>query len=70
MSNVLDDEKQQQIRALGRVGWTLSRIDEATGIRRDDQRLPESRGDRRAEPRPSERIKIKTGNFHRGVHRL
>src|SRR6267378_1186086 len=35
MSNVLDDEKQQQIRALGRLGWTLSRIQEATGIRRE-----------------------------------
>ena len=35
MSNVLDNEKQQQICALGRLGWTLSRIQEATGIRRE-----------------------------------
>ena len=35
MSNVLDDQKQQQVRALGRLGWTLSRIQEATGIRRE-----------------------------------
>ena len=35
MSNVLDDEKQQQIRALGRLGWTLSRIQHATGIQRE-----------------------------------
>jgi transposase len=35
MSNVLDDEKQQQIRALGRLGWTLSRIQQTTGIRRE-----------------------------------
>jgi transposase len=35
MSNVLDDEKQVQIRALGRLGWTLSRIQDATGIRRE-----------------------------------
>jgi len=35
MSNVLDDKKQQQICALGRLGWTLSRIQEATGIRRE-----------------------------------
>src|SRR5688500_14894838 len=35
MSNALDDEKQQQVRALGRLGWTLSRIQEATGIRRE-----------------------------------
>src|SRR5437867_4159440 len=35
MSNVLDDNTQQQVRALGRLGWTLSRIQEATGIRRE-----------------------------------
>jgi hypothetical protein len=35
MSNVLDNDKQQQIRALGRLGWTLSRIQDATGIRRE-----------------------------------
>ena len=35
MSNVLDDQKQQQICALGRLGWTLSRIQDATGIRRE-----------------------------------
>jgi transposase len=35
MSNVLDNDRQQQIRALGRLGWTLSRIQDATGIRRE-----------------------------------
>src|SRR3954465_5025683 len=35
MSNVLDNDTQQQIRALGRLGWTLSRIQEATGIQRE-----------------------------------
>src|SRR6187397_155553 len=35
MSNVLDHTKQQQVLALGRLGWTLSRIQEATGIRRE-----------------------------------
>jgi hypothetical protein len=35
MSNVLDHEKQQQILALGRLGWTLRRIEQATGIRRE-----------------------------------
>jgi transposase len=35
MSNVLDHEKQQQILALGRLGWTLRRIEAATGIRRE-----------------------------------
>src|SRR3984893_6950351 len=35
MSNVWDNNTQQQTRALGRLGWTLSRIQEATGIRRE-----------------------------------
>src|SRR5678815_5252351 len=35
MSNVLEHTKQQQVLALGRLGWTLSRIQEATGIRRE-----------------------------------
>ena len=35
MSNVLDEEKQQQIRALGYLGWTLRRIEQATGVRRE-----------------------------------
>jgi len=35
MSNVLDNEQQQQILALGRLGWTLRRIEAATGVRRE-----------------------------------
>lgn len=35
MANILDHEKQQQILALGRLGWTLRRIEQATGIRRE-----------------------------------
>src|SRR5438270_7638113 len=35
MSNVLDDTTQQQVLALGRLGWTLVRIQKATGIRRE-----------------------------------
>ena len=35
MSNVLDHEQQQQILALGRLGWTVSRIATATGVRRE-----------------------------------
>ena len=35
MSNVLSDEKRQQILALGRLGWTLRRIEQATGVRRE-----------------------------------
>ena len=35
MSNVLDHEKQQQIVALGRLGWSLRRIEQTTGVRRE-----------------------------------
>jgi transposase len=35
MANVLDREKQQQILALGRLGWSLRQIEEATGVRRE-----------------------------------
>jgi transposase len=35
MSNVLEQTTQQQILALGRLGWTLSRIQETTGVRRE-----------------------------------
>ena len=35
MSNVLTEEKRQQVLALGRLGWSLRRIEEATGIRRE-----------------------------------
>src|SRR5262245_30319070 len=35
MSNVLDQHRQQQIVALGRLGWSLRRIEETTGVRRE-----------------------------------
>src|SRR5713101_1481653 len=35
MSNVLDDEKKQSVVALGRLGWSLRRIEESTGVRRE-----------------------------------
>ena len=35
MSNALDDNEQRQICALGRLGWTLLRIQQATGVRRE-----------------------------------
>jgi len=34
MSNVLEPHKQQEVLALGRLGWTLSRIGRATGVHR------------------------------------
>jgi transposase len=35
MSNVLDDTRQQQILALGRLGWSLRRIEQALAVRRE-----------------------------------
>jgi transposase len=35
MSNVLGDDKRHQIVALGRLGWSLRRIEQATGVRRE-----------------------------------
>src|SRR3954469_24035845 len=35
MANVLSDEKKQQVLALGRLGWSLRKIEAATGIRRE-----------------------------------
>jgi hypothetical protein len=33
VSNVLSDEKKQQVIALGQLGWPLRRIEKATGVR-------------------------------------
>jgi transposase len=33
--NVLNEEKKQQVLALGRLGWSLRKIEEATGVRRE-----------------------------------
>jgi transposase len=35
MSNVLSEEKKLEVLALGRLGWPLRRIEQATGVRRE-----------------------------------
>jgi len=35
ISNVLSEEKKQQIVGLGKLGWPLRRIEQATGVRRE-----------------------------------
>ena len=35
MSNVLSEEKKQQVIALGKLGWPLRQIEQATGVRRE-----------------------------------
>jgi hypothetical protein len=32
MGNVLDKTKQEQVIALGRLGWSLRRIEQVTGV--------------------------------------
>jgi hypothetical protein len=35
VSNVLNEQKKQQVIALGRLGWSLRRIEKTTGVRRE-----------------------------------
>ena len=86
MSNALDEQEQQQICALGRLGWPLLRIQRATGVRRETVSgylkaagIPvRGRGrpsEGRAKPAITEAVSTdsatKTGNFPAGgVHRL
>jgi hypothetical protein len=35
MSNALSEDKKQQVIALGKLGWPLRRIEQATGVRRE-----------------------------------
>src|SRR6266849_1860816 len=35
MTNILSDDKRQDVLALGRLGWTLRRIEQDTGVRRE-----------------------------------
>ena len=35
MSNVLSEEKKQQVIALGKLGWPWRRIEQGTGVRRE-----------------------------------
>ncbi len=66
MVNVSSDEKKQQVIVLGRLGWTLRRIQQATGVRRETAsaylkaagiavRLPGGWG-RRAVPKPANEV--------------
>src|SRR6266571_3034015 len=35
MTNILGDDRKRQVLALGRLGWPLRRIEQATGVRRE-----------------------------------
>ena len=63
MSDVLDQTTRQQILALGRLGWTLKRIEQTTGVRRETiSGYLKAAPDSGARAWSSERNKIKSGN--------
>jgi len=72
MGNVLKHEKQAEIRALGRLGWSLRRIEDATGVRRETIsrylreagiaiRGPRQRGNPKAASQPPTDLERSTG---------
>ena len=72
MSNVLSEEKKQQVIALGKLGWPLRRIEQATGVRRETAgaylkaagiavRLPGGWG-RRAPANPANKVTPDSGS--------
>ena len=69
MANVLNEEKKQQVLALGRLGWSLRRIQQATrDPSRNRQRISESGWDRGASAQWLGAVRTKTGQ--RSDHRL
>ena len=67
MGNVLNEEKRQQVLALGRLGWPLRRIQQETGVRRETAsaylkaagialRAPGSWGKRLRERKPAKEV--------------
>ena len=65
MSNILDPKKQQQILGLGRLGWSLRRIERATGVRREtvSAHLKAARITVRGPGRPGSGDSMKQGTF-------
>jgi hypothetical protein len=62
MTNILGDDKQQQVLALGRLGWPLRRIEAATGVRRETASgVSEGVGDPRPAAPPAPASGAKTG---------
>lgn len=64
----MSKEKREQVLALGRLGWPLRRIEEATGVRRETASAYPEGGRDRGAVAGSLGTASKTGQ--RGVHRL
>ena len=71
MSNVLTEEKKQQVLMLGRLGWSLRRIEKQTGIRRETAATylkaagiplrPPGAWGKRAPPKPANEVTTDSG---------
>jgi transposase len=79
MANILGDDTQQQVLALGRLGWPLRRIEAATGVRRETAsaylkaagipvRLPRRR--RPPAPKPASQVSTDFGGLFAGPEPL
>jgi len=79
MTNILGDDTQQQVLALGRLGWPLRRIEAATGVRRETAslylkaagiavRLPRQR--RPPEAKPASEVSTDPGGLPAGLESL
>jgi hypothetical protein len=62
MANVLSNDKQQQILALGRLGWSLRRIEGATGVRRETASAYLKAAGIQVRPAPQARAAAKPAN--------
>ncbi len=66
MANILGNDRQQQILVLGRLGWPLRRIEQATGVRRETASVYLKaagiavRGPRRRRPPPKPASQVST----------
>jgi DNA replication protein DnaC len=76
MTNILGDDTQQQVLALGRLGWPLRRIEAATGVRHETAsaylkaagipvRLPRRRGP--LPPKPASEVSTDSGGLPAGL---
>ena len=70
MSYVLSEDKRQQVLTLGRLGWSLRRIEEATSVRRERAsaylKVVRCGG---ASPGAAAEPPVKAGHCGGGVHR-
>ena len=74
MSNVLANEKREQVLALGRLAWPLRRIEQATGVRRETASaylkaagIPVREPRRRGPPKPASETATDSGSLSSSI---